>query len=179
MKINLVYSLISGGTYGGLPALFLRPGGKEVEALKVVQTIRETTQSLGMKKGILVIDDSTEAFDPETLPQIMDLGLCLEGFDLIGMSDGKRTPSFLRTVGYRIAVIDNEPWFKYTANEIWFEPESSLDEPDVGLNNLPKLKFIRVNNRITLTDAIKFAQNSQLMWGIINQPKKTIEVQIL
>ena len=179
MNITLTYGFMSGGTYNGLPALFLRPGNKSHEVLAVAETVRDSVITLGMKKGILVIDDSSGAFDPETLPQILDLLMALEGFDLLSLSDGTRTPSFLRSVGYRIAVISNEPWFKYSANEIWFEPESSLDEPDVGQNNLAKGRFIRVNNRITVSDAMKFVQGSRLMWGIINQNKKTIEVQIL
>lgn len=179
MNISLSYSIVPGGLYGGCPALFLKQGDAEVDLMGLIRTLRESSQTLNMKLRLLIINNTETGFNKDDYPNLNDISAILPDWTIATMSYGNSLPTFVKTASYRIAVINNDPWLEYPANEIWFEPEASLTEPSVGQQNLKSSRFIKVTSRITLSDAIKFVQATQLLWGIINQPKKTIEVEIL
>ena len=181
MKLSLKYSIVNGGQYNGLPALFLAKSTdakKDLTEPEALSVIRDSIKSFNMKLSLLCIEyNSKHSLDEDSF--LNNIIYSLSEFVKVGIIFQPHMPLFIRYTNYNIAVIKDSQWHKFLANEIRYVPDTNNPIPvSTGELNLSIPKFI-IPSKISVSDAMKFINDDPLLWGIILPVKRYIEVEIL
>lgn len=180
MKLSLKYSIVPGGQYNGLPALFLskHPDKKDLSEPEILSVIRDSIKAFNMKLSLLFFEyDKEHTLEEDSF--LNNIIYSLSEFVKVGVIYQPYMPLFIRYTNYNIAVINNSQWHKFQANEIRYIPATNDKfNVDTGELNVAAPKFIIPNN-ISVSDGMKFINDAPLLWGIILPVKRYIEVEIL
>jgi len=177
MNVSLKYMLGTGATYNGLPLLSLSIGQTPITDINLLNAIRNSEKTFAMKGKILMVTVD-EALDPEDQVLLANVMYALPDWIKIGKIHQPHMPSFMRDFNYLIGVVENTYWAKFKVNEIWYEPkELPKNDLDVGIN-LECAKYILPTN-LKLQEAFDYIRASKSFYGILQEAKKTLEIDIL
>jgi hypothetical protein len=172
---SLTFQTIPKGAFVGTLAFVLEVGNSPhllTSASWVVGTLVEVSESLKVKTKHLRIRGNLssgmseeEAFTLATSAQNM-------GFLVSVEYPGNRYPSWLSSVGYKIAIVEKE-YLQTPCNELWYILQEDLQEPKV-LSSSPPIRYVDPSNR-SLEELFKFVEKSPHPWNVL---VKTVNYKI-
>ena len=177
MNVSLKYMLGAGATYNGLPMLVLTAGETPVTDLNLLNAIRNAEKTFAMKGKILMVTVD-EAIEPEDQVELGNVLYALSDWIKIGKIHQPHMPSFMRDFNYIITIVKDSYWAKFKVNEIWYRPqEVPKTELDIGMNT-ESAKYI-LPTYIKLQEAFDYIRVTKSFYGILQETKKTLEIDIL
>lgn len=179
MQIRMRYALIPAGAYGGMPALWIAPGSTQMPIEGMKAELEKAFTTMNMYAKIVVFDVREQSFPEEEIGEVTKLlDWALDEALPVHFINAKEWPSYVRMGGVIKSYVYGNGWLPVRVHELYWVPtESDPEEPE--LDGYEKVvKYVVLNGKFGVRSALQFLYRCEKTWGIVNPPKREVEIVI-
>lgn len=178
MQVKLKYAVIPAGGYSGMPALWLSPSGRHDMGFSETRSVLiNAFTDMNIRFKALVFDVREGPFPEDDLGEITQLlDWAMDNAAPLHYLNGKQRPSYVRMGGMVKTFIESDDWLRYPTHELYWRPPSA-DAPEPELAEYEAVpKYVVLGGKLGPRFGMDFLAECKKPWGIVNPPKREVEV---
>lgn len=177
MKIKMRYALIPSGGYAGMPALWISPGSTDYSVPQIKGLLNETFGKMNMYARLVAFDTRFQQWPEEAIGEVTKLlDWALDEAVPVHFINARYWPSYVRMGGLIKSYIYGDGWTPAPVHEIYWVPDNEQSE-EPELDGFEKtMKFVVLSKNFGVRAALQFLYHCEKPWGIVNPPKREVEI---